>query len=75
MSERPNIALMTESQKDTLIMALWQELEQLKQENVQYKTRLLELQANQPKKNSRNSSVPPSRDQKANQSADRKSVG
>ena len=29
MSERPNIALMTESQKDTLIMALWQELEQL----------------------------------------------
>ena len=59
MSERPNIALMTESQKDTLIMALWQELEQLKQENAQYKARLLESQPNQPKKNSRNSSVPP----------------
>jgi len=42
MSERPNIALMTESQKDTLVMALWQELEQLKQENAQYKARLLE---------------------------------
>ena len=69
MSERPNIALMTESQKDTLIMALWQELEQLKQENAQYKARLLESQPNQPKKNSRNSSVPPSRDQKANKSA------
>lgn len=68
MSERPNIALMTASQKDTLIMALWEELEQLKQENAQYKARLLELeqQQNQPQKNSRNSGVPPSCDQKAN---------
>lgn len=71
MTERPNIALMTESQKDILIMALWQELEHIKQQNAQYKARLLELehQQNQPKKNSRNSSVPPSRDHKANQSA------
>ncbi len=71
MSERPNIALMTKSQKDTLIMALWEELEQLKQENARYKARLIELesQPTQPKKNSRNSSVPPSRDQKANKPA------
>ena len=52
-------------------MALWEELEQLKQENARYKARLLELesQPKQPKKNSRNSSVPPSRDQKANKPA------
>ena len=75
MTERPNIALMTEVQKEALIMALWQELEQIKQENAQLKqqhaqdqTRLeqLQQQQNQPKKNSHNSSVPPSRDQKAN---------
>ena len=75
MTERPNIALMTEAQKEALIMALWQELEQIKQENAQLKqqhaqdqTRLeqLQQQQNQPKKNSHNSSVPPSRDQKAN---------
>jgi len=49
-------------------MALWEEREQLKQENAQYKARLLELeqQQNQPQENSRNSSVPPSREQKAN---------
>ena len=76
MTERPNIALMTEAQKEALIMALWQELEQIKQENAQLKqqhaqdqSRLeqLEQQQNQPTKNSHNSSVPPSRDQKANQ--------
>lgn len=75
MTERPNIALMTEVQKEALIMALWQELEQIKQENAQLKqqhaqdqTRLeqLQQQQNQPTKNSHNSSVPPSRDQKAN---------
>ncbi len=37
MTERPNIALMTEAQKEALIMALWQELEHLKQQNAQLK--------------------------------------
>ena len=81
MTERPNIALMSEVQKEALIMALWEELEQIKQENAQLKqqhaqdqSRLeqlkqLEQQQNQPKKNSHNSSVPPSRDQKVNKPA------
>ncbi len=37
MTERPNIALMSEVQKEALIMALWEELEQIKQENAQLK--------------------------------------
>jgi len=69
MPERPNIALMTDAQKEALIMALWDELEHIKQQNAEYKARLLELEQNKPKKNSRNSSVPPSRDHKANKSA------
>ena len=75
MPERPTIALMTDAQKEALIIALWEELEHLKQQYAQLKeqhaqdqSRLeeLEQQQNQPKKNSHNSSVPPSRDQKAN---------
>ena len=64
-------------QKENLIIELWKEVEQLRQENrklmeenkeLKGKVALLEEQLRKPAKDSHNSSLPPSRDWKGNKS-------
>ena len=66
-------------QKDNLIIDLWKEVEQLRHENrklmeeneeLKRKVAMLEEQLKEPAKDSNNSSLPPSRDRKANKPGD-----
>jgi transposase len=68
-------------QKDALIVKLWNEVEQLRQENnrlkeqienLQKKVSELEEKLNKPAKNSHNSSIPPSQDKKSSKTSEEK---
>ena len=65
MTELPSLSAMTSDEKDALIMELWQKIQELE-------AKLLEQQ-NPVKKTSKNSSTPPSQDQKTNVSPKSKS--
>ena len=61
MDKLPEVECLSESEKDALITALWAEVQHLKA-----KLSVLEAKPREPRKDSHNSSVPPSHPPKAN---------
>src|SRR5215211_1297709 len=61
MDKLPELARLSEPEKDALIAALWAELQRLKAQLA-----ALEAKSDEPRKDAHNSSVPPSRTPKAN---------
>jgi transposase len=64
----PDLTKLTEAEKDTLILALWAQLDELQRQNTALSAWVTELEArlSQPPKTPGNSSLPPSKGHKAN---------
>jgi len=69
MTPLPDLSALSHAEKDALILALWQQVEVLNEQVRALRQEVAELRArlDEPPKSSSNSSVPPSRDRKANQ--------